>query len=30
VLQLKLRDGPLAFSRIKYYAPHTWFYEETN
>lgn len=30
VLQLKLRDGPLAFSRIKYYANHTWFYEETN
>jgi len=30
VLQLKLRDGPLAFSRIKYFAPHTWFYEETN
>lgn len=28
VLQLKLRDGPLAFSRIKYFAPHTWFYEE--
>jgi replicative DNA helicase len=28
VLQLKLRDGPLAFSRIKYYAPHTWFFEE--
>ena len=30
VLQLKLRDGPLAFSRIKYFANHTWFYEETN
>jgi replicative DNA helicase len=30
LLQLKLRDGPLAFSRIKYFANHTWFYEETN
>jgi replicative DNA helicase len=30
LLQLKLRDGPLAYSRIKYFAPHTWFYEETN
>ena len=30
LLQLKLRDGPLAYSRIKYLAPHTWFYEETN
>jgi replicative DNA helicase len=28
LLQLKLRDGPLAYSRIKYFAPHTWFYEE--
>jgi replicative DNA helicase len=28
LLQLKLRDGPLAFSRIKYFANHTWFYEE--
>jgi replicative DNA helicase len=30
LLQLKLRDGPLAFSRIKYFANHTWFYEESN
>lgn len=30
LLQLKLRDGPLAHSRIKYFAPHTFFYEETN
>jgi replicative DNA helicase len=29
LLQLKLRDGPLASSRIKYFAPHTRFYEET-
>ncbi len=28
LLQLKLRDGPLASSRIKYFAPHTRFYEE--
>ena len=28
LLQLKLRDGPLAFSRIKYFANHTWFYEQ--
>lgn len=28
LLQLKLRDGPLAHARIKYNAPHTWFYEE--
>ena len=30
LLQLKLRDGPLASSRIKYFAPHTRFYEQTN
>jgi len=29
LLQLKLRDGPLASSRVKYCAPHTRFYEET-
>lgn len=28
ILQLKLRDGPLAHARIKYNAPHTKFYEE--
>lgn len=28
MLQLKLRDGPLAHARIKYHAPHTKFYEE--
>ena len=30
LLQLKLRDGPLAFSRIKYFANHTWFYEQAD
>lgn len=29
ILQLKLRDGPLAHARIKYNAPHTKFYEES-
>lgn len=29
ILQLKLRDGPLAHGRIKYNAPHTKFYEQT-
>lgn len=28
IMQLKLRDGPLAHARIKYNAPHTKFYEE--
>lgn len=28
LLQLKLRDGPLAHARIKYFAPHTLFYDE--
>lgn len=28
LLQLKLRDGPLAYSRLKYNAPRTRFYEE--
>lgn len=30
LLQLKLRDGPLASARVKYFAPHTRFYEEVS
>lgn len=28
ILQLKMRDGPLACAKVKYHAPHTKFYEQ--